>query len=115
MGRIKDAWRVLRGKSTAEPWDAITAREDERYILRSEAQDLRELTLEASSTLDKLVTLAARLAKRDQRAAGARSAAQGGPDTDHATDNAPAASSKLDLYRRAAALRAPHHQNGAEQ
>lgn len=115
MGRIKDAWRVLRGKSTAEPWDAITAREDERYILRSEAQDLRELTLEASSTLDKLVTLAARLAKRDQRAAaGARSAAQGGPDTDHATDNAPAASSKLDLYRRAAALRS-HHQNGAEQ
>ena len=114
MGRIRDAWRVFRGRASAEPWDSIVEREDERYILRSEAQDLRELTLEASSTLDKLVTLAARLAKRDQRAAGSSKGAQGGPDTDQAPDGAPAAPSKVDLYRRAAALRA-HNGNGGGQ
>lgn len=76
MGRIRDAWRVLRGNANARSEDEAE-REllaiDERYIRRDEVRDLvrlmTELQTDAALHFDKLNSLAARLRKRDQRAA----------------------------------------------
>jgi hypothetical protein len=65
MGRVRDALRVLLGRSEIA--------NDHRYILRTEVPalvtQLAELEVSVASALEKLNALAARQRKREQRAA----------------------------------------------
>lgn len=97
---------MLRGKAEARTPDAAEAELlaiDERYIRRDEVRALVEqmADLEVSMTMhfDKLNTLAARLRKRDQRAAAGGDGAETPAEGSHVDPAASRVAQKTELRR----------------